>query len=87
STEVSLEKNKPALGSFLNWMDFYHPEVSRPEVAEIWAQGNTGDVHPFVKQFEAERINASVHSIDITPEMRESVMQGLPLFQVERGFI
>jgi hypothetical protein len=34
---------------------------------------------------EAEDGSAVVHSVDITPEMRESVSQGMPLFQPQQG--
>lgn len=39
------------------------------------------------KSVASRPLGENVHSLDITPAMKESVMQGLPLFQGERGQI
>ena len=65
-------------GSYVDWEGEVQTYTSRREAAKK-AEWFNGTVEPVQLTQEA----GTVHSLDVTPEMRQAVMEGQPLFQIQ----
>src|SRR5690625_1156041 len=71
-----------SLAYFQEWMQRNHPDVAQPTIADEWSQGEDS---PLVSEFLADSRLIESHSLDVTDAMRDSVSQGMTLFQSQLG--
>jgi hypothetical protein len=77
-TDIKTDSSIRSLAYFMDWAESNGSIMSRPALSEEWSKGKNSEL---VKRFEAETKDTKVHSLDITPEMRESAQRGFELFQ------
>jgi hypothetical protein len=69
---VELSKDNKRGTFFQDWVDVEYPSVSnRPKVDDL------------IKEYDA-KFKSRQHSIDITPELKAEVEEGLPLFMIDK---
>lgn len=67
---------------FVEWAEKRHPGKLRNELYSIWGRG---EAEPLVREYLNEKEESTQQSLEITPEMREKILSGLPLFQGQRA--
>ena len=66
--------------AFIEWMAVNYPDIKKYDAARAWSMGI--DNNTFVQEYYNTIKNMSQPGFDVTPEMREKVKKGLPLFSL-----
>jgi hypothetical protein len=78
--KASVDARPRSWGHFSDWVSS-HPEhqgMTRDRQYQAWTSGRRS---PLVKEFlDKDKAEAGLHSLDITPKMRESILKGQPAY-------
>ena len=80
-TNISVDSSPRSLAYFQHWAINHGDTRPIPEIGDAWSRGKEDEM---VRRFMEDQKQISVHSLPITEAMRESVLQGQPLFAQQR---
>ncbi len=77
TTSIQTQDTPRSMAHFLDWAAARGDTRPRSTLGQVWQRGEN---EPFVQDFMKETSGRELPSLTITPEMREKIKQGLPLF-------